>query len=157
MHGSWWSVLTKCGPLGKGMANHFSILALRTSWTAWNGLEVGVRNTCHHTLGSQAGLEPPRNMNLIKGEGSCFVWRVIQRVCFKPSQFWVQKWLEDEISKLLSGRCWWMHSRMANFIAPRFSDSDLLNLSLYLAEFFFLKKVVILLSQHGCGFLPARN
>ena len=28
--GSWWRVLTKCGPLEKGMANHFSILALRT-------------------------------------------------------------------------------------------------------------------------------
>ena len=28
--GSWWRVLTKCGPLEKGMVNHFSILALRT-------------------------------------------------------------------------------------------------------------------------------
>ena len=28
--GSWWRVLTKCGPLEKGMANHFSILALRS-------------------------------------------------------------------------------------------------------------------------------
>ena len=27
--GSWWRVLTKHGPLKKGMANHFSILALR--------------------------------------------------------------------------------------------------------------------------------
>ena len=26
---SWWRVLTTCGPLEKGMANHFSILALR--------------------------------------------------------------------------------------------------------------------------------
>ena len=30
MDGSWWRVLTKCGPLEKGMANHFSILALGT-------------------------------------------------------------------------------------------------------------------------------
>ena len=30
MDGSWWTVLTKCGPLEKGMENHFSILAL---WT----------------------------------------------------------------------------------------------------------------------------
>ena len=30
MDGSRWRVLTKCGPLEKGMANHFSILALRT-------------------------------------------------------------------------------------------------------------------------------
>ena len=28
--GSWWRVLTKCGPLDKGMANYFRILALRT-------------------------------------------------------------------------------------------------------------------------------
>ena len=30
MDGSWWRVLTKCGPLEKAMANHFNILALRT-------------------------------------------------------------------------------------------------------------------------------
>ena len=30
MHGSWWRGLTECGPLEKRMANHFSILALRT-------------------------------------------------------------------------------------------------------------------------------
>ena len=29
MDGSWWRGLTECGPLEKGMANHFSILALR--------------------------------------------------------------------------------------------------------------------------------
>ena len=33
MKGSWWRFLTKCGPLEKGMPNHFSILALRTLWT----------------------------------------------------------------------------------------------------------------------------
>ena len=32
-----WRVLTKCSPLEKRMANHFSILALRTSWTVWKG------------------------------------------------------------------------------------------------------------------------
>ena len=30
MGGSWWRGLTECGPLEKGMASHFSILALRT-------------------------------------------------------------------------------------------------------------------------------
>ena len=29
--GVWWRGLTECGLLEKGMANHFSILALRTS------------------------------------------------------------------------------------------------------------------------------
>ena len=33
--GWWWRVLTKCGPLEKGMANDFSIPALRISWTVW--------------------------------------------------------------------------------------------------------------------------
>ena len=28
--GSWWRGLTQRGPLEKGMANHFSVLALRT-------------------------------------------------------------------------------------------------------------------------------
>ena len=39
--GSWWRVLTKCGPLEKGVANHFSILALRTPWTVWKGKKIG--------------------------------------------------------------------------------------------------------------------
>ena len=30
MGGSWWRGLTECGLLEKGLANHFSILALRT-------------------------------------------------------------------------------------------------------------------------------
>ena len=30
MGGSWWRDLTECGPLEKGMANHFSTFALRT-------------------------------------------------------------------------------------------------------------------------------
>ena len=35
MDGSWCKVPTKHGPLEKGMANYFSILALRTPWTVW--------------------------------------------------------------------------------------------------------------------------
>ena len=41
MDRSWWRVLTKHGPLEKGMVNHFSILALRTSWTVWKGKKIG--------------------------------------------------------------------------------------------------------------------
>ena len=37
MDGSWWRVLTKCGPLEKGMTNHFPILPLRTPWAVWKG------------------------------------------------------------------------------------------------------------------------
>ena len=40
-NGSWWKGLTEYSPLEKGMANHFSILALRTPWTAWKGKKKG--------------------------------------------------------------------------------------------------------------------
>ena len=40
MDGSQWRVLTKHGPLEKGMANHFSILAARTPWTAWKSKKI---------------------------------------------------------------------------------------------------------------------
>ena len=35
MDRSWRRVLIKHGPLEKGVANNFSILAMRTSWTVW--------------------------------------------------------------------------------------------------------------------------
>ena len=41
MNGSWYRVLTKCGPLEKGMTNNFSILALRTPWAVWKGKKIG--------------------------------------------------------------------------------------------------------------------
>ena len=41
MDRSQWGVLTKLCPLEKGMANHFSILALRTPWTVWKGKKIG--------------------------------------------------------------------------------------------------------------------
>ena len=40
-NGSWWRGLTEYSPLEKGMANHFSILALRTPWIVWKGKKVG--------------------------------------------------------------------------------------------------------------------
>ena len=38
--GSWYRVLTKCGPLENAMATHFSILALRTPWTVWKSKKI---------------------------------------------------------------------------------------------------------------------
>ena len=38
--GSWWRVLTKCGPLEKGITNHTSILSVRTPWTGWKGKKM---------------------------------------------------------------------------------------------------------------------
>ena len=40
MDRSWWRVLTKRGSLEKGMAYHFSFLALRTLWTVWKGKKI---------------------------------------------------------------------------------------------------------------------
>ena len=40
MDGSWWRVLTKRGPLEKGMGNHFSVLAFRTAWTVWGNCHI---------------------------------------------------------------------------------------------------------------------
>ena len=37
----WLLLLTKCGPLEKGMANNFSVLAMRILWTVWNGKKTG--------------------------------------------------------------------------------------------------------------------
>ena len=39
--GSWWRVLTKWDLLGKGMANHISILTLRTPCTVWKDEKIG--------------------------------------------------------------------------------------------------------------------
>ena len=35
------TALIECGPLEKGMANHFRSLALRTPWTVWQGKKIG--------------------------------------------------------------------------------------------------------------------
>ena len=46
MGGSWWRVLTKHGPLEKEMANHFSILTLRTPWTVWKCKKEDIERWC---------------------------------------------------------------------------------------------------------------
>ena len=51
--GSWWRGLTECGPLEKGMANHFSILALRTQWIVWTGKMIGYWNELPRSVGAQ--------------------------------------------------------------------------------------------------------
>ena len=38
---AWWRVLTKHGPLEKGMANHFNTLALRIPWRTWKSKKTG--------------------------------------------------------------------------------------------------------------------
>ena len=51
-----------CGPLEKGMANHFSILALRTPWTVWKGKKTG------HWKMNSPGWWVPNMLLAISGE-----------------------------------------------------------------------------------------
>ena len=52
--GSWWRVLPKHDPLEKGMANHFSILALRTPWTVWKGKkDMTLKEELPRSVGAQ--------------------------------------------------------------------------------------------------------
>ena len=59
---SCWRVLTKCDPLEKGMANHFSILALRTPWTVWKGKKI------EHWKMNSPGRQVPNMLLEISGE-----------------------------------------------------------------------------------------
>ena len=53
MDGSCWRVLTKHGPLEKGMANHFSILALRTLWTVRKAKNRTLRDELPRSIDAQ--------------------------------------------------------------------------------------------------------
>ena len=52
MGGSWWRVLTKRGPQEKGMANHFSILALRTPWTVERQKDMALKEELPRLVGA---------------------------------------------------------------------------------------------------------
>ena len=43
---SYWRVQTRCGTLEEGMANHFSILAVRTPWALWKGKKMWHQKMC---------------------------------------------------------------------------------------------------------------
>ena len=65
--GSRWRVLTKRGPLENGMADHLTILALRTPWTIWKGKDMILKD------------EPPRLVsNILLGRAEKYLqkeWR----------------------------------------------------------------------------------
>ena len=54
---SWWRVLTKHVPLEKGMANYFSILALRTPWTVWKSKKKKKNRTLKDELLRWVGVQ----------------------------------------------------------------------------------------------------
>ena len=70
MGGSWWRGLTECGPLEKGMANHFSILALRTPWTVWKRQNDRILNEeLTRSVGAQYATGDQWRNNSRKNEG----------------------------------------------------------------------------------------
>ena len=67
---SLWRGLTECGPLEKGMANHFSILALRTPWTVWKGKMIGLlKEELPRLVGAQYATGDQWRNNSRKNEG----------------------------------------------------------------------------------------
>ena len=53
MNRSWWRVLTKRGPLEKGLANHSSILALRTINSKKRKKDKTVEDELSRSVGAQ--------------------------------------------------------------------------------------------------------
>ena len=68
MDGSWWRVLTKCGPLEKGMANHFSILALRTPYDMKRQNDKTLKDELRRSVGAQYATGDQWRNNSIKNE-----------------------------------------------------------------------------------------
>ena len=59
MGGSWWRDLTECGPLEKGVENHFSILALsKQGKITLKALEENIGRTHFDRNGSKLFLDP---------------------------------------------------------------------------------------------------
>ena len=70
MGGSWWRELTECGPLEKGMANHFSILALRTPMNSMKGQNDRVlKEELPRSVGAQYATGDQWRNNSRKNEG----------------------------------------------------------------------------------------
>ena len=84
---SWWRDLTECGPLEKGMANHFSILALRTPWKEELPRSVGAQyatgDQWRNNSRKNEGMEPKQKQYPavdVTGDGSK-VWCCKEHYC----------------------------------------------------------------------------
>ena len=83
----WSNSSHLCGPLEKGMANHFSILALRTPWTLWKGKMIGYwKRNSPRSVGAQYATGDQWRNNFRKNEGmekskkntQLWMWLVIE-------------------------------------------------------------------------------
>ena len=73
MHGhprwSWWRFLAKCGPPGKGLANHFSILTLRTPMNSMKRQkDMTLKDELPTSAGAQYAAREKRRKNSRKNE-----------------------------------------------------------------------------------------
>ena len=70
MDGSWWRGMTECGPLEKGMASHFSILALRTPMNSMKRLKDRIlKEELPRSVGAQYATRDQWRNSSRKNEG----------------------------------------------------------------------------------------
>ena len=69
MDRSWWRVLTKRGPLEKEMANHFSILALRSHEQYEKAKDRALKDELPRSVGAQYATGDQWRNNSRKNEG----------------------------------------------------------------------------------------
>ena len=68
MDGSWWKFLTNHGPLGKGMANHFSILAWNPMKSMKRQKNMTLKDELPRLLGAQYATGEEWRNNSIKNK-----------------------------------------------------------------------------------------
>ena len=66
---SWWRGLTECGPLEKGMANHFSILALKPHEQYGKPNDRILKEELPRSVGAQSATGGQWRNNSRKNEG----------------------------------------------------------------------------------------
>ena len=97
-------VLTKYGPLEEGMANHFSILAVRTPWTVWKSKRYDTRRWApklegiQHATGKSRGqllTAPERVKRLGQSGNDTQLW-----ICLVVKVWpWSTKWSRAKANK----------------------------------------------------------
>ena len=92
-------VMTECGQLEKGMASHFSILALRTPWTVWKGKGRILKDELPRLVGVQYATGDQWRNNSRKNEGGSQSKKQNKNIFKKyiALKSWPQSILEREI------------------------------------------------------------
>ena len=94
-------VLINRGPLGKGMAKHFNILALRTPWTVWKGKKMwhwkinAPGQYMPNMLLEKSGEIAPEGRKRLSQSGNntlLWMWLVIEAVWCCKEQYCIGTW-----------------------------------------------------------------